>query len=103
MRSYEGVAEKFRRPVLSNALDIPSRLKELDQAYFVMFNILTQKYEIHCAWQIGSTLACELPFDALDGRAIEYAKAFSRENTQHIADEIEDYNRRLEMKREAEV
>ena len=42
MRSYEGVAEKFRRPVLSNALDIPSRLKELDQAYFVMFNILTQ-------------------------------------------------------------
>ena len=38
----EGEYGKGRVPVVSHALDIPARLKELDEGYFVMLNRKTQ-------------------------------------------------------------
>lgn len=92
----EGQYSKDRIPVLSNAMDIPVRLKEVNRDFFVMFNTRTQKYEIHCASQLGGTMACSLPFDELDARAILYAREFSAARTQQIAEEIERYNEKLE-------
>lgn len=103
MRFIEGRFYKDRIPVISHAMDIPVRLKEVNRDFFCMFNIRTQKYEIHCASQPESTLSCVLPFDELDYRAIQYVREFSRERMQNIAKEIEEYNEHLDRKRESEL
>lgn len=103
MRCIEGRYYKDRLPVTSHTLDIPVRLKEVNRDFFVMFNTKLQKYEIHCASQPESTLACVLPFDALDNRAVQYARQYSRERTENLAREIEEYNERLEKKQQADM
>ena len=60
-----------------------------------MFNRRKQKFEIHCASQIGDTLACVLPFDELDARAIAYAREYSAERLEQIAREVDAYNERM--------
>ena len=101
MRCTEGVACKDRIPVLTHAMDIPARLKEVNRDFFVMFNTRKQIFEIHCASQIGDTLACTLPYPELDARTIQYVREFSRERTEHLAEEIERYNAELDRKEQA--
>jgi len=97
----EGQYSKDRIPVLNNIYDIPVRLKEVNRDFFVMFNTRTQKFEIHDAGQLFTTLACTLPFDELDARTIRYVREFSRERTERIAEEIERYNEELDRKEKA--
>lgn len=99
----EGQYSEDRIPVISHVTDIPVRLKELNRAFFVMFNTKKQKYEIHCSDQPFSTLACVLPYDELDARAISYVREHSNERLEKIVREIEDYNERLAAKAEAEM
>lgn len=94
-RCVEGRFDKDHVPVTSHAMDIPIRLKELNGAFFVMFNVRTQKYEIHCADQPFETLACVLPFDQLDARSIEYVREHSAGRLETIAREIDEYNEKL--------
>ncbi len=103
MRCTEGLACKDRIPVLSNVYDIPVRLKEVNRDFFVMFNTRKQNYEIHCASQPFDTHACTLPFDELDARALRYVREFSRERTEHLAEEIDRYNEALDRKEQAAV
>lgn len=103
MRCYEGQCCKDRIPVISHVTDIPVRLKQLNRAFFVMFNTKKQKYEIHCADQPFDTLACVLPYDELDARAITYVREHSSERLEKIAREIEEHNERLVAKAEAEM
>ena len=97
----EGRPCKDRLPVLSNVYDIPVRLKEVNRDFFVMFNTRKQVFEIHCASQPYDTYACTLPFDELDARALRYVREFSRERTQNLAKEIEEYNAKLDAKEKA--
>ena len=101
MRCTEGRPQKGLIPVLNNVYDIPVRLKEVNRDFFVMFNTRKQKFEIHCASQPFDTLACVLPFDELDARAINYVREFARERTEHLAEEIERYNEELDKKQKA--
>lgn len=101
MRCTEGRFSLNRVPVLNNVYDIPVRLKEVNRDFFVMFNTRDQKFEIHCSSQPFDTLACVLPFDELDARAINYVREFARERTEHIAEEIERYNAELDRKEKA--
>lgn len=102
MKCTEGRSYPDRIPVLNNIYDIPIRLKEVNRDFFVMFNTRMQKFEIHCASQPYDTLACVLPFDELDARALAYVREFSRERTEKIGEEIERYNEELDrMEKEA--
>ena len=92
----EGEYGKNRVPVLSHALDIPARLKELDEHYFVMLNTRTQKYEIHYAGADGGTLECVLPDDALDERAVRHVRRHRMERMEELMREVEEHNRKLE-------
>ena len=103
IRLKEGAYGENRIPVTSHALDIPDRLKAVDKGYFVAFNTISQKYEIHCAWQPDTTYCCTLPFDELDARAIEYARAYSRERFAQTVAEMEAYNAKLSERREKEL
>ena len=103
IRCVEGRPDKDRIPVMSHVMDIPIRLKELNGAFFVMFNVRTQKYEIHCADQPFETLSCVLPFEQLDARAIQYVREHSAQRLDAIVREIEEHNEKLVKKAEAEM
>lgn len=102
-RCVEGRYDRNHIPVVSHVMDIPVRLKELNRAFFVMFNTKSQKYEIHCADQPFETLACVLPFDELDARAIAYVRENSAARLETIVREIEEHNERLVAKAEADM
>lgn len=99
----EGHYYQDRIPVISHVTDVPVRLKELNRAFFVMFNTKKQKYEIHCSDQPFNTLACVLPYDELDSRAIQYVREHSADRLAIIAKEIDEHNERLAARREAEI
>ena len=92
----EGEFAEGRIPVSSHVTDIPARLKAINPGWFVMLNARTQRFEIHDAAQPGGTLACVLPFDELDARAIEYARRYHVSRLHETAREIDEYNERLE-------
>lgn len=92
----EGEYGRDRVPVVSHALDIPARLKELDEGYFVMLNVKTQKFEV---WHEGGgagVLECVLPYDSLDERAVRHVREHRIERMDALIREIEAHNERLE-------
>ena len=92
----EGEYGRDRVPVVSHAMDIPERLKELDEGYFVMLNRRTQKFEV---WHRGDgegTLECVLPYEALDERAVRHVREHRIERMEQLAREIEEHHARLE-------
>ena len=91
----EGEFAQGRIPVTSHVLDIPARLKAINPNWFVMLNTRTQRFEIHDAAQPEGTLCCALPFDALDARAVEYARRYHVSRLRETAREIDEYNERL--------
>ena len=92
----EGEFAEGRIPVTSHVTDIPARLKAINPDWFVMLNARTQRFEIHDAAQPGGTMACALPFDALDARAIEYARRYHVSRLAETAREIDAFNENLE-------
>ena len=98
IRCREGEYAKDRIPVVGSVYGIPERLKEFRESLFVMFNKRTQRYEVHDSTQLDCTLACELPFDELDARAVLYVRERRRERTEVLVAEIERHNEMLEEK-----
>lgn len=92
----EGEFGRDRVPVVSHAMDIPARLKELDKGYFVMLNVKTQRFEV---WHRGDgegMLECVLPYDGLDERAVRHVREHRMERMEELIREIEEHNARLE-------
>ncbi len=92
----EGEYGRDRIPVVSHAMDIPARLKELDEGYFVMLNVKTQKFEV---WHEGGgegVLECALPYEVLDERAVRHVREHRIERMEELIREIEAHNERLE-------
>lgn len=58
---------------------IATRLKEIDQGYFVMYDTKTKKYEVHHKDNIGSTYCVGVPYDELDARTITLVQSTRRE------------------------
>ena len=92
----EGEFGRGRVPVVSHALDIPARLKELDEGYFVMLNVRTQKFEIWREDGEEGVLECVLPYGELDERTIRHVREHRIERMQELIREAEEHNLRLE-------
>lgn len=92
----EGEYDRERIPVTGHAMDIPARLKELDEGFFVMLNTGTQKYEVWHRGEGNGVLECVLPYDALDERTVRHVRAHRMERRETLIREIEEHNRRLE-------
>lgn len=103
LKFVEGQYAQDRIPVLSNVYRIPERLKEINPNFFVMFNSATQKFEVHDAAQTMNTFACQLPFDELDARALEYVQKYSFVNLDKLAREVEEHNDRLDEQRKSAI
>ena len=88
IRCEEGVSTKERVAVTSDVFGIVERIKEIDPDYFIMLNRETQRFEVHIKGQL-CTLGCELPFDELDARTLEYVRAHHSSRIAAIQREIE--------------
>ncbi|MFQ6752143.1 MAG: hypothetical protein ACLRFL_01070 [Clostridia bacterium] len=52
--------------------NISNRVKCIDRDYYVVYDTIKMKYEVHNSSQIGSSYCLTLPYDALDVRALDY-------------------------------
>lgn len=91
----EGRHTKEHVPVTSDVYNISERIKAVDERFFVMLNRQTQRFEVHVKGQPATTFGCELPFDTLDARALEYVRKYSAARTQNLARDIAAHNDRL--------
>lgn len=98
IRCEEGVSTRERIAVTGDVYNITGRIKEIDPDYFVMFNRETQRFEIHIRGQ-ECTLGCEIPYDELDARTLEYVRAHHSSRIAAIQREIELEERRAEAER----
>ncbi len=89
IRCEEGVSDEERIAVTGDVYGICERLKELYDGYFVMLNRKTQKFEVHVRGQ-RCTLGCELPFDELDARAIEYVRQHESARVEELIREMDE-------------
>lgn len=82
--------------VIANDLfDIASRLKEIDDGYFVCYNRKASRYEVHNNRQKGSTFCLAVPYDALDARTVELVRKTRVENACKLLEEMERANSAL--------
>lgn len=98
VRCEEGVSTKERIAVTGDVLNITGRLKEIDESYFVMLNKKTQRFEVHVRGQ-AQTLGCELPFEALDARTIEYVRQHHASRIKAILAEMEAQEAAMEQEK----
>lgn len=102
IRCEEGVSTRERIAVTSDALDITKRIKEIDPDYFIMLNRQTDRFEVHVRGQ-EMTLGCELPFDTLDARTLEYVREHKAARIGEILREMEREDARREAAGRAEM
>ena len=79
--------------VSHDVYDIANRIKCIDRDYYVVFNTVTRKYEIHNSAQIGSSYCLTLPYDDLDVRTIDYIHMTKVGNMEELIEQIDRENR----------
>lgn len=80
----------------SDAFFISERLKEIDESYYLVFNTISGKYEVHSNAQIGCSYCLTNPNQGLDERLLELAKKTRRENIYELLKEVDKENEKLE-------
>lgn len=84
--------------IKNDLYNICTRLKNIDSSYFVMYNKLNHRYEIHSNAQYGNTYALTIPYDKLDKRTLDYCLSTRREKYLELIKEMEINNQKLEKK-----
>ena len=74
-----------------DAFDICNRIKSLDSGYFVIFDTVKKRFEIHNKNQYVNTF-CITVEGELDCRVINKLRKTSRENAMRLLEEIEKSN-----------
>jgi len=89
--------KKHLRLITSSVYDIPRRLREIDPNLFVVFNTVSQKYEIHSLANKGNSFSLYVPFRELDARLITFVKKYDlRRHGKQIYKDIDTHNEKLE-------
>ena len=86
----------------SDVHDIVCRLKELDEAYFVVFNTDKKTYEVHNKNQADS-YCLTVPFDCLDSRVVDMVCATNVRFADKIYEDIDRNNKIIEENNERRV
>ena len=78
-----------------DALFVSERLKEIDESYYLVFNTIKGKYEVHSNAQNGCTYCLTCPNQGLDERLVELTKKTRRENLNELLKEIDKENEKI--------
>lgn len=88
------------RLVTNDLFGIANRLKEIDASYFLVFNELLKRYEVHSSDNKGNTLAVVCPYPVADARLLTLVKSTRRHNADILLKSIEENNEKLEKRAE---
>ena len=89
--------------IKSDALNIVERLKEIDKSYYLVFNTIKGKYEVHSYNQQGCSYCLTCPNDALDERLCMLTKKTRRENLKDLIEEIDKENEKLDKQNQKKI
>ena len=81
-----------------DSLFIEERLREIDDNYYIVYNVDKKTYEVHNSSQINGTYCLTLPFDSLDERSVEHVLKTRISNKDSLIREIEEENEKLEKR-----
>ena len=87
----------YKIEIKNDMFDISNRLKNIDSTYFILYDKIRGKYELHSTAQVD-TYCATIPYKKLDKRAIDFALKTRRENIDRIILEMEENNKKLEMR-----
>jgi len=79
----------------NDMFDICKRIKEIDEDYYVLFNVKKGKFEIHNRGQLNS-YCLTVENDTLDSRVIDLILRTKIEHIDKIIDEIDNMNEVIE-------
>ena len=83
-----------RIEITCDVCDIAQRIKEVDENYFIVFNVLTGRFELHDRSNRDS-FACELPYSELDARSVHHARMTRIERIEGLLRELDEHNKRI--------
>ena len=79
----------------NDCFEISRRLREIEPNYFIVFNTLTQKFEVHNSGQYLNTFCLTIDGE-IDCRVIEKVLKTRAQNIEKLLREIEEHNEKLE-------
>lgn len=82
----------------SDNLYILDRLKEIDESYFLVFNLDRKKFEVHSSDQRMGTYCFAVPYDSLDERTILFARKTRISRRDELIKQMDRENEKLEKK-----
>lgn len=80
----------------NDVLDIAARLKEIDDDYFVVYNGLSRRLEVHNKKQGVNTFCLVVPSNRLNARTVDLVRKTRVENSEKLLREIDEHNERIE-------
>lgn len=86
------------RMITDDMFGIADRLKGIDSSYFIIYNYVKKRYEVHSDDQRGGTLALIVPYPELDARTVALVRSSRRERIDEILRETEKHNAAAEKK-----
>ena len=85
---------------------ICQRLRDIDDSYFLLYNLDRQAYEVHSSAQGRDSFCFTVPYEQLDARTIEFALKTSAHRRDELIKEIEKNNQLVyerELKRQVNL
>ena len=74
--------------------EISKRIKNIDKDYFIVYDTVNGKFEVHNSSQQNGSFCVSIPYDSLDERTLVHTLKSRSENIERILEEI-DYNNKL--------
>ena len=81
-----------------DVFDIADRVREVDEAYFIVRNHKRGCFEVHARGQTPSTFCLTVPFSELDARTVELVRKTRAENAKKLFAEMERENERMKKR-----
>ena len=83
--------------------DIAKRIKSIDRDYYMVYDTIRMKYEVHNSSQIGSSYCLTLPYDTLDERVLSYVNVTRVSNIDDILFRLDRDNNTLDREAKSEA
>ena len=81
--------------ILRDAFNIVERIKQIDNGYYICFNLRKNRYEVHNSKQVN-TFCLVVPYKNLDARTLTLVRKTRRENFKKLMAEIDENNKKIE-------
>ena len=91
--------QPYLKMIEEDLFDISHRLKEIDDGYFLVFNFLNDRYEVHHMRQ-KNTFQFSVPYKELDCRTLKLACETRVERLKDLLRQMEQENAALEQRLE---